>query len=400
MRRTATGLLVVMAGLFGLARWMEPAYPAWSFVRAFAEAAMVGGMADWFAVTALFRHPLGIPIPHTAIIPNNKDRIAETLARFLRENFLTPIIVSRRMQRIDVAGAVGRFLADPVPGGRLRKGAGRLLADALEALDPERLGTMVRGGLVAQLRRLEVAPLIGQALAAAMTDGRHRPIIDTMILWADRTLDANQVLIRESVAKRAGSLLRWTGLDERLANAILDALHKLLAEMAADPDHPVRAKSEEGMAELAHRLQHDPELRAKVEHAKEEILDNPAISLWWQGVWEQARAGLLRAARSPDTAVAGFIGDGLRQLGDTLQREPRLAHTINRFARRATVGITTGYGDQIVRVVSETVRRWDTETLTGRLEQTVGRDLQYIRINGTLVGGLVGLLIHTFDTLI
>ena len=174
MRLVATGLLVAMAAIYFVTRVYEQLHPAFGFVKAFAEAAMVGGMADWFAVTALFRHPLGIPIPHTAIIPRNKDRIGDTLAVFLRDNFLTPKVVARRMGRIDVAAATGKFLTDaPDRGGRLKEGASRLAADMLGALDPERLGGMVKGAISTRIGELDLAPLLGQALAAAISEGRN-----------------------------------------------------------------------------------------------------------------------------------------------------------------------------------------------------------------------------------
>jgi uncharacterized membrane-anchored protein YjiN (DUF445 family) len=399
MRIIATGMLVAMAALFLFANHLDELHPAWGFVRAFAEAAMVGGLADWFAVTALFRHPLGLPIPHTAIIPKNKDRIGETLAQFLQDNFLTPSVVARRMRSVDVAGAMGRFLVSPPGEGRLREGASRLIADILESLDQERLGGMVKGAVAARMRSLEVSPLLGQTLAAAITEDRHIPLLDGIVTWAGRTLDANEDLIRDMVHKRAGWIMRLAGLDERLAEAIIDGLRRLTIDMAVDPDHPLRAKAEEGLAKLAWDLQHDPEMRAKVEELKAEIVGNRAVSQWIDGLWEKARAGLLKAARNPDATMAGRFGEALRQLGATLQQDRHLRKTINQFARRAVVGAVATYGSGIVSLVSGTVRSWDARTVTGRLEGAVGRDLQYIRINGTLVGGLVGLLIHMFEVL-
>ncbi|RYY26361.1 MAG: DUF445 domain-containing protein [Sphingomonadales bacterium] len=398
MRLVATGLLVAMAALFLAARALDHLHPSIGYVRAFAEAAMVGGLADWFAVTALFRHPLHLPIPHTAIIPRNKDRIAGTLAQFLRDNFLTPAVVARRMQKLDVASAAGRWLANPGAGhGRLRAGVGRLAADMLEALDQERLGGMAKRALADRLRALEISPLLGRGLATAIQENRHRPLLDGIVHWAARVLDANDDIIRQMVHERAGSVLRWTGLDETLANKIIAGLGKLLSDMAEDPHHPLRAKAEEGLAKLAHDLQHDPDRRAQVEAFKNDLLDNPALGDWWLGVWESGRAALLRIARNPDAALSGEFGAALRQLGETLQSDARLAYTINRFVRRAAVGAASDYGDGIVRLVSDTIKGWDAETVTGRLENAVGRDLQYIRINGTLVGGLVGVIIHAVD---
>ena len=401
MRRVATAMLVVMALLFLASRALEARHPAWGFVQAFAEAAMVGGLADWFAVTALFRHPLGLPVPHTAIIPRNKDRIGDTLAIFLRDNFLTAHVVARRMRRLDVAAVVGRWLANPVGGqGRLRHGASRLAASLIQSFDQQRLGGMVKGAIANRLRSTEVAPLLGQAIQAAIAEDRHVPLIDGMIRFVARAVDANEQVIRAMVHDRAGSILRWTGLDETLANKILDGLHKLADDIAADPQHPLRAKAEEGLAKLAADLQTDPALQARVEQFKEDMIGNPALQRWLDGMWERSRAALLRLVRDPDRAMAGGMGDALRQLGETLQRDPRLARTINRFVRRAAVGMVADYGDAIVRLVSDTVRGWDARTITGRLENAVGRDLQYIRINGTLVGGLVGLCIHSIDVLL
>jgi uncharacterized membrane-anchored protein YjiN (DUF445 family) len=398
MRIVATGLLVLMAAVFLAARALEPRHPGWGFLRAFAEAAMVGGLADWFAVTALFRHPLGLPIPHTAIIPRNKDRIGDTLATFLKDNFLTPSVVARRMARVDLASAAGRFLAAPPAGeGRIREAGARLVADIMDALDPERLGGMVKHAIDSRLRRLDVAPLLGQALSAAIAQDRHLPLLEGIIRWAGTTLEANEAIIRQMVHERAGSILRWTGLDETLADKLLDGLLRLVDEMALDPAHPLRLKAEEGLARLADDLQFDLTMQARVAAIRDELLDNPAMRQWIDGLWEQGRAALLRAARDPRSAMGGNLGDALRQLGLTLQEDVRLQETINRFARRAAVGTAASYGENIVRLVSDTVRGWDSRTITQRLEDAVGRDLQYIRVNGTLVGGLVGLTIHAFE---
>jgi uncharacterized membrane-anchored protein YjiN (DUF445 family) len=400
MRVIATGMLALMAAIFLVATHYLEAHPVWGFVRSFAEAAMVGGIADWFAVTALFRHPLGLKIPHTAIIPRNKDRIGDTLAAFLRDNFLTPSVVARRMRSVDIAGAVGRFLTDPPGKGRLREGASRLIADILESLDQERLGGMVKSAVASRMKAMEVSPLIGQSLGAAITDERHVPMMDGIVTWAGRTLDANEDMIRDMVHQRAGWIMRLAGLDEKLSDAIVDGLRRLTIDMAIDPNHPLRAKAEEGLAKLAHDLVHNADTRTKVEDWKNEIIANEAVTDWVEGLWENARAGLLRAARDPDATMAGKFGDAVRQLGETLQQDPHLKHTINQFARRAVVGAVASYGSGIVALVSETVRSWDARTVTGRLEAAVGRDLQYIRINGTLVGGLVGLTIHTLEVLL
>ncbi len=404
MRITASLMLVAMAAVFLATRPFMLVNPALGYLHAFAEAAMVGGLADWFAVTALFRRPLGLPIPHTAIIPENKDRIADTMAQFLRDNFLTPAVVARRMQAMNLAQALGSFLVDPKgeSSSRIGAGAAELFAGILESLDPQRLGGQVRSGLKYQLAKLEISPLLGQMLTTAIADRRHLPVMDSMIRWAGLTLEDNEVLVREMIHERANGLIRWTGLDERLANSVLDGLYKILAEVLVDPDHPLRGKIEEGLEKLAHDLVHDHPTREKVERMKREVLDNPAVALWWEGVWERIRSALIVMARDPDRSLAKSVlgsqlGESLGEMGAALRDDPRLQWQVNRFARRTAVGVATRYGGQIVQLVSETVKRWDAHTVTDRIESAVGRDLQFIRINGTLVGGLVGMAIHFLD---
>ena len=400
MKVVATGLLFVMAAVFALTRALEPAQSWLGYVKSFAEAAMVGGLADWFAVTALFRHPLGLPIPHTAIIPRNKDRIGEALATFLKQNFLIPSVVARRMQRLDVAGAAGRFLQTPAgEGTRIRAGASRLIADVFESLDDERLGGIVKGAISTRLRNMEVSPLLGHALASAINEDRHVPMLEAAIRWTARALDANEQLIRDMVRKKANWVLKLAGLDTKLADAIIDGLRKLTVEMSTDPLHPVRIKIEEALAQLANDLQTRSETRERVEAIKEQLLDNRSVGLWLDTLWQKGREAIIRAARNPDAVLAGKLGEILKSMGGTLEKDPRIRAAINQFARRAVVGMAASYGGSIVKLVSETIRGWDAQTVTDRLEAAVGRDLQYIRINGTLVGGLVGLLLHVVDSL-
>ena len=409
MRWTATGMLAAMAVIFITTHGLVGGHPAWGYVNAFAEAAMVGGLADWFAVTALFRHPLGVPIPHTAIIPENKDRIAETMAQFLRENFLTPAVVARRMAGMNIAKAAGEFLAaSPERGAdgsidersRITSGAAELLAEVLESLDPDRLGNQVRAGLAGQLAKLDIAPLAGRMIETTMADKRHQPLIDGFVRWAGLTIEDNEETLRDIIHQRVAGVLRWTGLDKTISSSVLDGLYKLLAEVLVNPDHPLRGKIEEGLAKLGQDLQHDPDTRARVEEMKRDLIANPAVAVWWTGVWERIRQSLIRRARDPESGMGADMRNMLAELGQALQQDARLQEQINRFARRTAVGVATRYGDQIVRLVSETVKRWDAITITARVEGAVGRDLQFIRINGTLVGGLVGMTLHFLTTVL
>lgn len=399
MRLFATALLLLMAALFLAARQLETQHAGWGFLRAFAEAAMVGGLADWFAVTALFRHPLGLPIPHTAIIPDNKDRIADSMAAFLKANFLTPPVVARRLRGLNAANAAGQYLANPRPGeSRLGAGAASLIADVLESLDQEKLGGMAKAALRSRIERLALAPLLGNLLKAMIAEGRHMPLIEVLIRRTAEALEANEDLVRRIIHDKANTIVRWTGLDGRLANGILDGLYKLLAETVVIEDHPLRLKIEEGLESLAEALVNDPAMHARVEAMKRDVMANPAFAAWLDGLWERGRAQLLGAVRSGGSGGGSDrIGASLAELGRALQHDARLQLLVNRFARRTLVGVANRYGGEIVRLVSETVRRWDARTVTDRIEGAVGRDLQFIRINGTLVGGLVGVAIHAVD---
>ena len=319
----------------------------------------------------------------------------------LLTNFLLPRLIARKMRTVDVAGAVGKFLSQPAEGGgRLKLGASRIIADGLGALDQQRLGGMVKSAIADRLRDLDVAPLLGQALQAALAEGRHQPLLDAMVKWGSKTLELNEHLIHQMVHDNSGAIVRFTGLDESISNRIVAGLSKLLSEMAVDETHPLRLRVEEGLAKMALDLQHDPEVKAKVAKVRDELLENKAVKRWLDGLWEQGRAALLKAARDPETMLAGRIGELVTQFGTMLGEDEGLKRTLNRYARRAVVGMVDSYGETALKLVSDTIRGWDAKTITDRLENAVGDDLQYIRINGTLVGGLVVVAIHAVDILI
>ena len=404
MRLIATLLLVLMAAIFVAATVFRDAHPLVPWIKAFAEAAMVGGLADWFAVTALFRHPLGLPIPHTAIIPRNKDRIGDSLADFIRDNFLTPNVVARRLEAVDLAGAAGRWLAAPAPerraGRRPRRGLGHLADRLLDALDHETIGGLVRSAAADRLRSADVAPLLASVVEAAIAGRRHEPVVDAMIGWAARALDAQESTIRAMVSERTTWLLRVAGVDEKVADSILDAVRRLLAEVAGDPDHSFRQRITDSLTEFAFDLRHMPATKARVEAIKLELLDNPALGQWLDGLWGTLRAALVNTLSDPDATLSGKFGEALRNFGRQLENDVPLRAAVNLQARRALVGVANDYGDSIVTLISETIRGWDARTVTDKLESAVGRDLQYIRINGTLIGGLVGVAIHAVSTML
>lgn len=438
MRLAATLLLIAMACVFALATLYIDAHPALPWVKAFAEAAMVGGLADWFAVTALFRHPLGLPIPHTAIIPANKDRIGDSLATFLKENFLTPAVVARRLEDFDMAGAAANWLVTldgsrhqpaPLPGhpqdmisgggsegdlrrnarertgagfaiAQRRRGFGPLIARIIEALDQQAIGSLVRDAAADKLRQVKLSPILADGIDATLDKRRHDPLIDSAINWGLATLDDQESTIRGMVKEQTNWLLRMVNVDSSVSSSLIAGLRRLLWEMADDPEHVVRRRIAEGLRTYAFDLRHFPESQATVEGFKDDLIANPAMGQWLAGLWDSARVGLVKSLNDPSRLNQGKLGEAMKTLGARLQADAPLRAAINLHLRRAAVGLVNDYGDQIVSLVSDTVRKWDASTVTEKLETAVGRDLQFIRINGTLIGGLVGLAIHAATRLL
>lgn len=389
LRRFATALLLLMAGLLLFSTWARlRLHPEFVWLQSFAEAALVGGLADWFAVTALFRHPMGIPIPHTAIIARSKDRIGDALADFLKDNFLTPANVARRLQSFDAVDAVARMLERPVAAGRIRAGLMRLLTELSQTAAAQSVYARLRNATTERLRDIDISPLLGQVLNAILARGEHRAAIDQMIAWAERTLAREEKLIHGMVEERTNWLLRLINVDEKIADELVAGLRQLLSDLAADPNHPVRARAEAALHTLAQELQHRPQTRARVEEIKREMLANPAVRRWLDGIWAELR----------DSLEGLQQGDFWRSIGGSvaasLRADPGIARSINLLLRRAVIATVSDYGAAIVTLVSETIRRWDAATVTGKIEDAVLRDLQYIRLNGTLIGGLIGVSIH------
>jgi uncharacterized membrane-anchored protein YjiN (DUF445 family) len=394
MRLVATLLLAVMVLLFAATLAWPHAHPAIPWLRAFAEAAMVGGLADWFAVTALFRRPLGLPIPHTAIIPEQKDRLGETLATFLKDNFLKPQVVARRLDDTDLAGAIARWLAAPppvAPAPNRRKGLAPLVARLVEGLDDPAIARMVEDLARGRLEAMQLSPLVADALDTMVAKGRHEPLIDAAVDWGLATLSDEAPNIRDKVSERTNWLLRLAGADESMSNTVIGAVQRLLVEMKQDPWHPVRLRLAEALKQYAFDLRHFPETQAKVEGFKADLLANPAMAGWVKGLWDTARGALVKSLDDPG---GNRLGGALAAVGNRIEGDAALKRALNAALRRALAGLAREHGDSIVKLVSETVRGWDAATVTDKVEQAVGRDLQFIRINGTLIGGSIGLGIH------
>jgi uncharacterized membrane-anchored protein YjiN (DUF445 family) len=400
MKAIALGLLAVAALVYIAAALLQERVPAFGYVAAFAEAAMVGAIADWFAVVALFRHPLGLPIPHTAIIPSNKDRIGENLATFICANFLSTQQVLAKLAQFDPAGRVAAWLADPRRAEGVATRVAAALRYAIGVLDDERVRAFFRATVVARLEQVDVARLAGQLLDVLTAQQRHQQLLDGVLQQLSRMLDDESIKaeVAEVVAAEV-KYLRFVGLDHvagRYATEkIVAGVVRLVGEMGADPAHPLRVRFDEFVADFIERLKDDPALRVRGEAIKEELLAHPALSGYLHGLWSQMIGWLQVDLDNADSAIRGQVVLGTRSLGEKLLADAAMQGWINEQIRVAAPRWIERYREDIRQYIIARVGDWNAAEMTDELERNIGRDLQFIRINGTLVGGLVGLAIYT-----
>ena len=402
MKRRATGLLALSAAVFVAARVFESRYPWLGYVRATAEASVVGGLADWFAVTAIFRHPLGIPIPHTAIIGRQKDRIGRIIGNFVQQHFLAREALVTKLGEMQIVERVARWISEPANGQRVAAQLAGGLARALEALPDEKIRELIQQGAMDRIRATRVAPILGKTLALVVAGDRHQELLNQTLRLAAQAVSENRELIRQKV--RAASPWWVPGpVDERIYRRIVAAIEALLQEITADPGHSVRARFDAALREFVERLQHSPEAGARAEALKEEWLSEPAVADLTSWVWDATRravAGYIeRGEAEPGEREPGALARGLSGFGASLLENPAQLEKLERFLVEILAEVLEQHRHEVADHIAGTVARWDAEATSRRMELAVGRDLQFVRINGTLVGGLVGLLLYTVPRL-
>ena len=400
MRRTASLLLVAMGLVFIVASIYQHAHPAIGYVRAFAEASMVGGLADWFAVTAIFRHPLGLPIPHTAVIPRSKERIAQALGEFIADNFLAQSNVAARLEGQDLASALARQLAERRQAERIADGVIAAIPPLLDTFDDAAMAEFVRRQAAALVEDDRVAPALGGLLGLMTEQGRHHALVDAGLKEGWRALSEHEAAIRKSVRARTAWLWRLIGLDARIADALVRGIESTLRDIAADRDHPGRRRLTEFLHRLADDLQNAPELRSQIEAAAKEMLAHPAVASYLGEVWSAAKNSLRRQALDERSNFRAVLISVIMRIGEELLEDDDACAVLNERLRASLAALAGRYGRDASKLVTETIRSWDSETIVTKLEQNVGRDLQYVRINGTIIGGLVGLAIHQIGFLL
>jgi len=396
MRGVALALLIFAALVFVLTRNREG---AWGFVNAASEAAMVGGLADWFAVTALFRHPLGIPIPHTDLIAHRKDTLGQSLEEFVTGNFLTDEAARERVAAADVTRRVGRWLAQEQHSAQVVSEVARASSRALAAITDSDVSGFVEQSLLPRLAKEPLSPIAGHLLESIVQDGVHHSLVDLALVESHSWLSANQ----DAVAVIVGARAPWwspSWLDEKVIERVHHEALSWVAEVRDHPHHPARRALDDLLARLAQHLQHDADTMARAEALKVRLMTHPQIGPSAVAVWEVVRGALLGALDDPEGQLRRRGVGALSEFGERLLIDQQVRQRVEGHLVDAIGFVVTTYGHEIAKVISQTVDRWDGKEAAERIELHVGRDLQFIRINGTFVGGLAGLAIHTVNMLL
>ncbi|WP_353266435.1 DUF445 domain-containing protein [Gemmatimonas sp.] len=396
MKRLATAMLVVVAVVFVVARYYEAQFPSLGYLRAFAEAAMVGGIADWFAVTALFRHPLGIPIPHTAIVPSRKDRIGTALGNFVQRNFLTREVVTTKLAAMKLGERAAQWLARPENSRRIARAAAHGISGAVNVMRDEDVQELVDRGIVSRLRRMQAAPLAAKTFELLTADGRHQALLDDALRLAARFLDENEVAIRERIKQESPW---WVpgAVENRLGDKIVSGVEATLVAVAADPAHPLRRRYDEAVEKFVANLRENPETIARAEQIKLDVLDHPGVAEFSREVWGDVKVRIANYAEklaSDAEAEPDQLEKWLSGLGHKVLEDAALAEKVNGWVVELVTYSVEQAREEVAKLIATTVGAWDANATSRKIELQIGRDLQFIRINGTIVGGLVGLLLY------
>ena len=399
MKARATGMLAVAGGIFVAASWFERSHPWVGYIRATAEASLVGGLADWFAVTALFRHPLGIPIPHTAIVARRKDHIGRVLGNFVKNHFLSREVIAANLQRVRPAARAATWLAEPENSRRIARQVAGGLAKTLEAMPDDHMRELVREVAKDRLMAIKVAPTLGKTLAVVMTGDRHQEILNEAVRLAATAVRDNAELIRQQV--RAESPWWVPGaIDDKIYKRIVTAIEKFLLGIGSDPRHPLRAAFDKALREFTQRLQTSPEVSAKAEALKQEWLADPAVADLSMELYNTARGAIVAYGTQAEEGDEDPLAKGIASFGQSLLKNDAMMADLDELVIDLAASAVEQYRNEIGDLIATTVAGWDPEATSQRFELAVGRDLQWVRINGTLVGGLVGLVLYTLIKLL
>jgi len=399
MKRRATGLLVVMGVVFVIAWSLEPANPWLGYVRATAEAGLVGGVADWFAITALFRHPLNIPIPHTAIIPQRKDRIGRSLGNFVQNNFLSPDVLGAKLRAAGLSRRAAEWLREPEHARIVVRQAAGALRSATSVVRDDDVHALLERSVIEPLKRRPIAPVLADGLALLTVNDRHQQLLDRLVHGLTRLVAENEGLIRQRVREESPW---WVPgfVDDRVHERVVDGIGRTLFEVSADSNHPLRRQLDDLLVSWIEQLRESPEAIARAEQIKQQVLDHPTSEQLTESLWREVKKVLDRQVDAAEQGAPGGLERGLTALAQAVTEDEALLAKLDDWIIGAVLRIVEQHRHEVGQLIAHTVSVWDPDETSKRIELQVGRDLQFIRINGTLVGGMVWLILYTVTNLL
>nr|WP_080793222.1 DUF445 domain-containing protein [Corynebacterium pacaense] len=401
-KAVATGLLIFAAVVYLLCRFVETREgetATWvGFLRAAAEAGMIGGLADWFAVTALFRYPMGLKIPHTAIIRRKKDQLGEALSGFVGENFLNAPLITEKVRQAKIPDRLGEWLSQPSNGEKVSREAGKLTANVIRAIDPKDAEAVINSALIEKLAEPEWGPPAGRLLEQLIAEGKAEPVVQELSVWLHRKALGSEELITRLLNERRPI---WAPkfINELVGDKVYRELIQFTEAVAEDPDHEARQAVRRFLGQLATDLQHDSKMIARVEEVKADVMGSEAIARVAPTVWVSASTSLIDATSNPESILRRKIAELSVTWGGRLLDDAGLRASLDKRITGAAAFLADNYAPEVTGIISETIERWDADEASDKIELMVGKDLQYIRLNGTIVGALAGLAIYTVSHL-
>jgi uncharacterized membrane-anchored protein YjiN (DUF445 family) len=397
MQGIAVALLVSMVALLAVTSVTLSAHPWTAWFKAFAEAAVVGAVADWFAVVALFRHPLGLPISHTAIIPNNKDRIGDSLGQFVEENFLTPENVMRRLAVVNVAKAAGTWLAEPANSDRTAGGICALVPRVLTMIEDEDVARFLSRTLLDELEKVNLAPLAGEVLDIVTSGEQYQALLDDALRGIERLITTNQALILE----KFGEASKYTPefVDQYIVDRFVAGIVHLLQEVIADSQHPLRMQFVDSTRTFIQKLKTSPAMHARGTAIKRQLIEHLRTKPYYADLWKDIKSRILADITSDQSRLRATASSLLNALGSGLAQDKVMQHKLNEWLLAALERLMLTHRHQISLLITDVVKSWDARDVSEKIELEIGKDLQFIRLNGTLVGGCVGVLLHLLGML-
>ncbi|WP_128890576.1 DUF445 domain-containing protein [Corynebacterium pelargi] len=399
----ATSLLGVAAVIFLSCQWYTAATdptPVWvGFLRAAAEAGMVGGLADWFAVTALFRYPLGLKIPHTAIVKRKKDQVGEALSDFVAENFLNATLITQKIQSANLPSHIANWLVQPANADRVSKEVGKFTARVVRALDPDDAEAVIRTAVVDKLKEPAWGPPVGKLLEDLIKGGQVEPVVDQLVHWLHVKALGSEALIVRLLDERAPS---WAPkfVNELVGDRVYRELIQWTAAVDRDKNHEARQAIRRFLHQFSEDLQHDPAMIAKVEEIKHDVMTSEPMQNIAATLWDKASATIIDTAEDPHSILRQKTRELSLEWGHRLHEDADVRNALDRRITKAAAFLADNYAEEVTSIISETIERWDADEAADKIELMVGKDLQYIRLNGTIVGAIAGLAIYTVSYLL